>query len=45
MWEAKLTRSRTNVGEAGPTSQSTPDEVSHPKLLGWEEFERDGLLR
>jgi hypothetical protein len=44
-WKAKLTRSQKSGGKAPPESNSSRDEVSSPKLLGWEEFERDGLLR
>jgi hypothetical protein len=44
-WKAKLTRSQRSGGKAPPESDSSGDEVSSPKLLGWEEFERDGLLR
>jgi hypothetical protein len=44
-WKAKLARSQKSGGKATPESDSSRDEVSSPKLLGWEEFERDGLLR
>lgn len=44
-WKAKLTRSQKNADQAPPKSRSGSDEVSRPKLLGWEEFERDGPLR
>jgi hypothetical protein len=44
-WKAKLTRSQKSGGKASPESDSSRDEISSPKLLGWEEFERDGLLR
>jgi hypothetical protein len=41
----KLTRSQKSGGKAPPESDSSRDEVSRPKLRGWEGFERDGLLR
>jgi len=44
-WKARLIRSPKSAGEAELESESTPDEDSHPKLLGWDEFERDGPLR
>jgi len=45
-WKAKLTRSQKRRGEnPSEPNHSSPDEASRPQLLGWDEFERDGLLR
>lgn len=43
-WKAKLTRSQNSGGKVR-SPHGSPDAVSRPKLLGWEEFERDGPLR
>jgi hypothetical protein len=40
-WKAKLARSE----KRRPASKSSKDEDSRPDLQGWDEFEREGLLR
>ena len=43
-WKAKLTRAqKSRVRE--PASDSNPEDAVRHLLKGWEEFERDGLLR
>jgi hypothetical protein len=44
-WKTKLSRAEKNGGVVPSVSDHSRDEVSHPKLVGWEEFERDGPLR
>lgn len=44
-WKAKLTRSQKNGDQAASEGDSRVKKGSGPKLLGWEEFERDGPLR
>jgi hypothetical protein len=44
-WKAKLTRSLKSAAKGVLTSDGAEDKESRPKLLGWEEFERDGPLR
>lgn len=41
VWKAKLARAQKAENKAGK-SEDNPDR---PKLAGWEDFERDGLLR
>jgi hypothetical protein len=41
--KAKLTRSLRS--DKKPSTEESPDDASRPKLSGWEEFGRDGLLR
>lgn len=43
--KAKLTRSRKSKGKTRSTPEADPDDASRSKLLGWEEFDRNGLLR
>ncbi|RDL47895.1 hypothetical protein BLJAPNOD_05120 [Ensifer sp. M14] len=43
--KAKMTRSLKNKPKARSASEDNPDEGLYPKLRGWEEFDRDGLLR
>lgn len=44
-WKAKLTRSQ-KAGRAEPAHPDhQPEDGPRPKLIGWEEFERDGPLR
>lgn len=44
-WKAKLRRSPKRESETSSESDSSPGGTSHPTLLGWAEFERDGPLR
>ena len=45
-WKAKQARLlKAQGGESPPTVEATLDENGRPNLRGWEEFERDGLLR
>lgn len=45
-WKAKQAKwQKAQGGEASPTEEATLDESGRPNLRGWEEFERDGLLR
>lgn len=44
-WKAKLTRAQKSGTKAMPEPEGIQDKVARPKLLGWEEFERDGPLR
>ena len=44
-WKAKLTRAQKPGGKMTPASDSTPEDAVRHLLKGWEEFERDGLLR
>ncbi|KOF22349.1 hypothetical protein AC244_02060 [Ensifer adhaerens] len=43
--KAKLTRSLKSGRKSPSEPEGNPDDASRPKLLGWEEFGRDGLLR
>ncbi|WEK04380.1 MAG: hypothetical protein P0Y65_19735 [Candidatus Devosia phytovorans] len=43
-WKAKLARSQKSAEVEAP-AESGMEEGPRPKLVGWEEFERDGLLR
>lgn len=43
-WKAKLTRSQKVGGEPASAAALLLDGEERPNLLGWEEFERDGLL-
>ena len=40
-WKAKLVR----AGKRQPAARSSDESGSRPKLAGWDEFEREGLLR
>jgi hypothetical protein len=42
-WKAKL--KRAPKANAGVAPDDTPEDASRHQLKGWEEFERDGLLR
>lgn len=42
-WKAKL--SKLVKGDGVPAGEATIDENGRPNLVGWEEFERTGLLR
>ena len=44
-WKAKLTRPQKPGGKMTPASDSNPEDAVRHLLKGWEEFERDGLLR
>jgi hypothetical protein len=44
-WKAKLTRAQKPGGKMTPASDSNPEDAVRHLLKGWEEFERDGLLR
>jgi hypothetical protein len=44
-WKSKLARSQNVSSKVAPVPDDRPEEVSRPKLIGWEEFERDGPLR
>lgn len=44
-WKAKLTRAEKSNTKPPPDPQSDADGITRPNLVGWEEFERDGLLR
>jgi hypothetical protein len=40
VWKSKVTRTQSR-----PASNGTKEDTSQPDLKGWEEFEREGLLR
>ena len=40
-----LIRAQKNSSKAAPATGDRPEDASPPKLKGWEEFERTGLLR
>lgn len=42
-WKAKLKRSPKAAAQPGP--ETSPEDAARHGLKGWEEFERDGLLR
>lgn len=44
-WKAKQARWQKAHGAEAPPEEATLDENGRPNLRGWEEFERDGLLR
>ncbi|WP_092185529.1 hypothetical protein [Devosia sp. YR412] len=44
-WKAKLARSEKKAAQSAPIVDATPEDAARHKLKGWEEFERDGLLR
>jgi hypothetical protein len=45
-WKAKQAKwQKANGDEAIPPGEATVDESGRPNLRGWEEFERNGLLR
>lgn len=44
-WKAKLTRSQKVGGAADSAADSTSNENSRPRLIGWAAFVRDGPLR
>lgn len=44
-WKAKLTRAQKTGARVSAASERTSDEDVRPKLIGWDEFERDGPLR
>jgi len=43
-WKAKQAKLAKTTG-AAPPGEATVDENGRPNLIGWEEFERTGLLR
>ncbi|HTN63654.1 MAG TPA: hypothetical protein VL147_19225 [Devosia sp.] len=45
IWKAKLVRTQKAGAKAEPIPDSNPQDASRHMLKGWEEFERDGLLR
>lgn len=44
-WKAKLTRAQKTGARVSAVTERTSDEDVRPKLIGWDEFERDGPLR
>ena len=44
-WKAKLTRAQKTGARVSAVAESNSDEDVRPKLIGWDEFERDGPLR
>lgn len=44
-YQAKLKRSLKSKGKKQSTPEIDSDDASSTTLLGWEEFDRDGLLR
>jgi hypothetical protein len=45
-WKSKQARMlKAQGGAAGTTEEATLDDNGRPNLIGWEEFERTGLLR
>jgi len=44
-WKAKLTRAEKAAPKVSTGAESTSEEGARPKLIGWDEFERDGPLR
>lgn len=44
-WKAKLTRSQKSGVKVPAATESSDDAAPRPKLIGWDEFERDGPLR
>lgn len=43
-WKRKLARTQKSAGKTSP-EQGGSDDTSRPNLVGWEAFEREGLLR
>jgi hypothetical protein len=43
--KAALARSQKKNRKTAPASEDADDELSRPKLRGWEDFEADGFLR
>jgi hypothetical protein len=44
-WKRRLTRAQQKSGAAASEIVGSGSDDARPKLLGWEEFERDGPLR
>ena len=44
-WQRKLVRAEKAGAKPIPVPDSSPEDGARKKLKGWEEFERDGLLR
>jgi hypothetical protein len=44
-WQRKLVRAEKGSAKTMPVPDSSPEDGTRHKLKGWEEFERNGLLR